>query len=146
MVSWTHTQDTSTGLYSYHIYTNVFPQVVINTLLIRVGSWNGSYLSGSSSANLNNSFNISFVINEKVVSYGYKLSDNSVVSRYILNLAGQITPFSLSDNWKSWKIFFLGPSDQCDNYAICGANSNCNADNSAICECLDGFILKSREK
>ncbi|XP_058779916.1 G-type lectin S-receptor-like serine/threonine-protein kinase At4g27290 isoform X1 [Vicia villosa] len=149
LVSWTDTQDPSTGLYSYHIDTNGYPQVVIkkgNILVTRVGSWNGNSLSGFSSADLYKTFNITFVITEKEVSYGYELLDSSMVSRYLLNSAGQITRFSLSDDRKSWQIFFIGPIDRCDNYAKCGANSYCDADNSPICECLDGFIPKSREK
>ncbi|CAL5200793.1 unnamed protein product [Lathyrus oleraceus] len=149
LVSWTDTQDPSTGLYSYHIDTNGFPQVVTtrgNTVLNRVGSWNGYSLSGSSSPDLLKSFNITFVITEKEVSYGYELLHNSVLSRYMLNSVGQVTRFSLSDDRKSWQIFFVAPSDRCENYAICGANSNCDADNSPICECLDGFIPKSPEK
>ncbi|XP_058779918.1 G-type lectin S-receptor-like serine/threonine-protein kinase At4g27290 isoform X1 [Vicia villosa] len=149
LVSWRNTQDPSTGLYSYYIDTNGFPQVVIkkgNTLVTRVGSWNGYSLSGFSSVNLYKTFSNIFVITEKEVSYGYELLNNSTVSRYLLDSEGQITRYFLSDDRKSWQIFFIGPIDQCDNYAKCGANSYCDTDNSPICECLDGFIPKSREK
>jgi len=149
LVSWRDTQDPATGLYSYHIDTNGYPQVVItkgNTLLFRVGSWNGNILSGISSETLYKSFNITFVITEKEVSYGYELLDKSIVSRYMLTPIGQVSRYMLSDQTKSWQIVFVGPSDQCDNYALCGANSNCDFDNSPICECFKGFIPKSQEK
>ncbi|CAI8593038.1 unnamed protein product [Vicia faba] len=149
LVSWRDSQDPSTGLYSYHIDTNGFPQVVTtkgNTLFVRVGSWNGNSLSGATSVDLYKSFNITFVITEKEVSYGYELLDNSTVSWYKINSLGQITRFSLSDDRKTWQIFFVGPADRCDNYGFCGANSKCDPDKSPVCECLDGFIPKSKEK
>ncbi|RZB83311.1 G-type lectin S-receptor-like serine/threonine-protein kinase [Glycine soja] len=43
-------------------------------------------------------------------------------------------------------LFYTGPADRCDNYAICGVNSNCDVNNSPTCECLQGFIPKSLEK
>lgn len=38
------------------------------------------------------------------------------------------------------------PSDLCDNYGQCGANSVCTSYKSSICECLEGFIPKSPEE
>ncbi|KAK2369713.1 G-type lectin S-receptor serine/threonine-protein kinase [Trifolium repens] len=150
LVSWTDTENPATGLYSYHIDANGYPQVVItkgNKLLYRVGSWNGNMLSGVASATLYKAYNFSFVITDKEVSYGYDLLDNSDVSRYILTSTGQISRYILSDQTKSWQIFFVGPIDQCDNYALCGANSNCDDANSPlVCDCLDGFVPKSQEK
>ncbi|GAU26330.1 hypothetical protein TSUD_101630 [Trifolium subterraneum] len=149
LVSWTDTQDPATGLYSYHIDSNGFPQVVItkgNKLLFRVGSWNGNILSGIASQTLYKAYNFTFVITDKEVSYGYDLLDESVVSRYILTSSGQISRYIWSDQTNSWQIFFVGPMDQCDNYALCGVNSNCDADNTPlVCDCLEGFIPKSQE-
>ncbi|XP_045802110.1 G-type lectin S-receptor-like serine/threonine-protein kinase At4g27290 [Trifolium pratense] len=149
LVSWTDTEDPATGLYSYHIDSTGFPQVVItkgNKLLFRVGSWNGNILSGIASTTLYKAYNFSFVITDKEVSYGYDLLDKSVVSRYILTSAGQISRYTFSDQLNSWQIFFVGPSDQCDNYALCGGNANCDAANSPkVCDCLEGFIPKSQE-
>lgn len=149
LVSWKNTQDPSTGLYSYHIDINGFPQVVItkgNTILFRIGSWNGNILSGIPSDTLFKSFNYSFVITDKEVSYGFELLNEAIVSRYMLSSTGQVTRYMLSDRTMiSWNIFFVGPSDQCDNYAICGDNSNCDVGNSPMCECLKGFVPKTQE-
>ncbi|KDP38976.1 hypothetical protein JCGZ_00733 [Jatropha curcas] len=39
---------------------------------------------------------------------------------------------------------FTARQDQCENYNLCGAYTNCNIDQSpAVCVCLDGFITKS---
>ncbi|RDY00481.1 G-type lectin S-receptor-like serine/threonine-protein kinase, partial [Mucuna pruriens] len=146
LTSWRDTQDPGIGVYSYHIDTHGFPQVVITkegTLLYRVGSWNGNILSGIPSETLYKSFNFSFVITDQEVSYGYELLNKTIVSRYMITLSGQIQRFILSDQRDSWQIFYTGPADRCDNYAICGVNSNCDVDNSPTCECLQGFIPKS---
>ncbi|KAL2331507.1 hypothetical protein Fmac_019088 [Flemingia macrophylla] len=148
LTSWRDTQDPGRGEYSYHIDTRGFPQVVIakrGALLYRVGSWNGNILSGISSETLYKYFNFSFVITEKEVSYGYELLNRSLVSRYIITSTGQIQRFFLSDLTDSWQLFYSGPSDECDNYAICGVNSDCDVSNSPTCECFQGFIPKSLE-
>ncbi|KEH38828.1 S-locus lectin kinase family protein [Medicago truncatula] len=147
LVSWRDTQDPATGLYSYHIDTNGYPQVVItkgDTLFFRIGSWNGRILSGIPSETLYKAYNFSFVITEKEISYGYELLNKSVVSRYLVSSTGQIARYMLSDQTNSWQLFFVGPADSCDNYAICGANSNCDIDKSPVCECLEGFVPKSQ--
>ncbi|XP_061337479.1 G-type lectin S-receptor-like serine/threonine-protein kinase At4g27290 [Gastrolobium bilobum] len=148
LISWRDTQNPGTGLYSYHIDTHGYPQVVITkgeTLLYRTGSWNGNTLSGISSETLYKNFNFSFVITDQEVSYGFELFNQSIITRYILTSTGQVERFKFSDQTNSWQIFFSGPVDQCDNYAICGANSNCDVNNSPICECLQGFIPKSQD-
>ncbi|KAE9590663.1 hypothetical protein Lal_00023048 [Lupinus albus] len=149
LISWRDTQDPSTGLYSYHIDTKGLPQVVITkggVLLFRPGSWNGNILSGISSKSLYKSFNFSFELTDKEVSYGYELLNQSIISRYMLTPTGLVERFIFPDHFKGWELFLAGPADQCDNYAICGANANCDVINSPICECLKGFIPKSQAK
>ncbi|KAK7324622.1 hypothetical protein VNO77_28337 [Canavalia gladiata] len=149
MTSWRDIQDPGTGAYSYYIDTHGYPQVVITkggALLYRGGSWNGNILSGIASETLYKNFNFSFVITDKEVSYGYELLNKSIVSRYMITLNGQIERFILTDQTKSWQLFLAGPADRCDNYNICGANTTCDVNNTPICECLQGFIPKSKEQ
>lgn len=149
LVSWRDTHDPSTGLYSYIIDTNGLPQVVItkgNSFYVRIGSWNGNMLTGIPSTTLYSNFNFTFFFTETEVSYGYELLESSIVSRYMLTSTGQMTRYIFSDQKKSFELFFLGPADSCDNYLICGANSNCDPNNTPACECLKGFIPKSKEK
>ncbi|KAK7401871.1 hypothetical protein VNO78_13702 [Psophocarpus tetragonolobus] len=148
LTSWRDSQEPGKGEYSYHIDTHGFPQVVITKggkLLYRAGSWNGNILSGIPSETLYKDFNFSFVITEQEVSYGYELLNQSIVSRYMITLTGQIQRFILSDQTNNWQLFYSGPADRCDNYNVCGVNSNCDVDNSPTCECLQGFIPKSPE-
>ena len=149
LTCWRDTQDPARGLYSYHIDPHGYPQVVITkggALLFRAGSWNGNILSGIPSETLYRYFNFSFVFNDKEVSYGYELLNKSIVSRYMLTTSGQIERLILSDQTDSWQLFLAGPQDQCDNYAFCGANSNCDVTDTPICDCLTGFTPKSQEK
>ncbi|XP_057451775.1 uncharacterized protein LOC130743546 [Lotus japonicus] len=147
LVCWKDTENPARGEYSYRIDTRGYPQVVITqgeTLLFRVGSWNGKILTGIPSETLYKLFDFSFVITDEEVSYGYQQMNQSIISRYMLTSIGQVQRLVWSDQTKSWQLFFVGPADQCDNYALCGANSNCDVDNSPTCECLQGFIPKSQ--
>ncbi|MED6124975.1 hypothetical protein PIB30_064018 [Stylosanthes scabra] len=148
LICWRDTQDPAIGLYAYHIDPHGYPQVVITkggTLIYRVGSWNGNMLSGVPSESLYKSFNLSFEFNDQEVSYSYGPFNKSIVSRYMVTTSGQIQRFIL-DQTKTWQLFMAGPVDQCDNYAFCGSNSNCDVSNSPECDCLQGFAPKSQEK
>lgn len=150
LTSWRNTQDPAIGPYSFFIDTHGLPQAVITygrTLLFRAGSWNGYFFAGIPSQTLNKYFNFTgIVLTGTNVSYGYELLSSSIISRFILTSTGIVQSFLWSDQTESWQLLLAGPVDQCDNYAICGANANCDVNNSPICECLHGFIPKSLEK
>ncbi|CAL0303809.1 unnamed protein product [Lupinus luteus] len=50
--------------------------------------------------------------------------------------------FLWSSQRETWQLFQDGPADRCDNYGLCGANSDCNINNDPPCECLAGFTPK----
>ena len=43
---------------------------------------------------------------------------------------------------QSWLLYETANTDNCDRYALCGANGLCNIQSSPVCECLDGFVPK----
>ncbi|XP_057450962.1 G-type lectin S-receptor-like serine/threonine-protein kinase At4g27290 [Lotus japonicus] len=148
LVSWKDTENPAAGEYSYHIDTRGYPQLVVtkeDKLFFRIGPWNGNTYSGIPSQTLYRSLNFSFVITDQEVVYGYELLNKSTITRFILTTSGQSARYILSDQTKSWQFLFAGPSDQCENYGLCGANSNCDSNATQLCECLPGFIPKSQE-
>lgn len=78
--------------------------------------------------------------------YEYTLLKRSTFSRYVLNPSGTAQWFSWIDYTRSWELFFASQADQCENYAFCGTNANCNVSNAPMCACLKGFVPKSPQK
>ncbi|XP_057752381.1 G-type lectin S-receptor-like serine/threonine-protein kinase At4g27290 [Arachis stenosperma] len=145
--SWKNSGDPGSGEFLYHLDRHGFPQLVIgkgsSTWLYRIGSWTGFFFSGVPWETLYRYFNFSFVLNDQEVHFGYEPRNASIVSRYMITPLGTVQRFLWSSETKTWQLFLAGPQDQCDNYGLCGENSECNVSNSPQCDCLDGFVLKS---
>ncbi|KAI5410760.1 G-type lectin S-receptor-like serine/threonine-protein kinase At4g27290 isoform X1 [Lathyrus oleraceus] len=146
--SWKSPDDPSDGEFSYEIDTRGFPQLVTakgERLLYRSGSWNGFLFSGISWP-MHRIYNLLFVFTDKEVSYQYETLNSSIISRTVLDSYGTSQRFLWSDETQNWEATVTRPSDQCDDYALCGINSNCNINDFPICECLNGFIPKFKAK
>ena len=74
---------------------------------------------------------------EGVTSYGYETFNGPILTR---------ESFLWSSQTQSWDIVNTHPIDQCEYYAVCGVNSNCNINDLPICVCLQGFIPKYHAK
>ncbi|KAL5169998.1 G-type lectin S-receptor-like serine/threonine-protein kinase [Glycine soja] len=69
-----------------------------------------------------------------------------VFSNTKFNPTGTTEHFLWSSQTQSWDIVNTHPIDQCEYYAVCGVNSNCNINDLPICVCLQGFIPKYHAK
>ena len=69
-----------------------------------------------------------------------------VFSNTKFNPTGTTEHFLWSSQTQSWDIVNTHPIDQCEYYAVCGVNSNCNINDLPICVCLQGFIPKYQAK
>ncbi|MED6186555.1 hypothetical protein PIB30_067840 [Stylosanthes scabra] len=144
--SWKDSSDPGSGEFFYHLDAHGFPQLVIGTsskLLYRLGSWTGFFFTGVPWETLYRYINYSFVLSDQEVRFGYEPRNGSIVTRYLITSLGTIQRFTWSSDTKTWQLFLAGPQDHCDNYALCGENSECNVNNSPQCDCLEGFVLKS---
>ncbi|XP_062168764.1 G-type lectin S-receptor-like serine/threonine-protein kinase At4g27290 isoform X3 [Alnus glutinosa] len=147
--SWKSTDDPAPGEYSILIDPRGLPQLFFmkgDSIKARAGSWNGLLFTGQwlgHGVRPNPVFEYEFVLNEKEVYYKYKLLNSSVFARYGVNPLGIVQRFNWVDRTHSWELFFTSQSDQCENYALCGAYATCNINNSPICACLEGFLPKS---
>ncbi|XP_062169643.1 G-type lectin S-receptor-like serine/threonine-protein kinase At4g27290 isoform X2 [Alnus glutinosa] len=143
--SWKSMDDPAQGEYSIRIDPRGLPQRVLmkgDSIKTRPGSWNGLGFTGFALGS-NPVFENGFVLNEKEVYYQYKLLNNSVFSRYVLNPLGLGERFVWMDRTHSWEPFETSQTDRCENYAFCGRYATCNINNSPVCACLEGFLPKS---
>lgn len=146
LTSWKNSGDPARGEFSYYIDSNGFPQLFISkgsVLVYRLGSWNGFFFSGVPWETLYSYFKFSFELTEKQVQFKYEPLNDTIVSRYLITPTGFVQRYIWLYQTETWQLFLAGPGDQCDNYNICGVNSDCNTGNTEICKCLTGFTPKS---
>ncbi|CAJ2638930.1 unnamed protein product [Trifolium pratense] len=149
LTSWRSPEDPAAGEFSYRIDTHGYPQQVTAkgaTILYRGGSWNGILFTGVSWLRKHRILNFSVVFTDKEFSYQYESLNNSIITRMVLDPYGTSQRFIWSDRTQIWESISSRPTDQCDVYALCGINSNCNINGFPICECLEGFMPKFQPK
>ncbi|RZC16510.1 G-type lectin S-receptor-like serine/threonine-protein kinase isoform C, partial [Glycine soja] len=149
LTSWRDTEDPAQGEFSYRIDIRGMPQLVTAkgaTIWYRAGSWNGYLFTGVSWQRMHRFLNFSFESTDKEVSYEYETWNSSILTRTVLNPMGSSERFLWSDETQSWLTIATRPVDECEYYAVCGVNSNCNINDFPICKCLQGFIPKFQAK
>ncbi|CAK8564582.1 unnamed protein product [Lathyrus sativus] len=150
LTSWRSPEDSAEGECSYKIDTHGFPQLVVDKggrFLYRIGSWDGLLFTGVPwHWHVQSLFNFSVVFTDKEFSYQYQTSNSSTLIRVILDSYGNTQRLVWSDKTQIWEAIASRPVDQCDDYVLCGINSNCNIKDFPICECLEGFVPKFKSK
>ncbi|PNX80878.1 serine/threonine protein kinase, partial [Trifolium pratense] len=149
LTSWRSPEDPATGEYSYRIDMHGYPQLVTekgSRILYRGGSWNGILFTGVPWQRLYRIYNFSAVITDKEFSYQYENLDNSIITRVVLDQNGITQRLTWSDRTQIWEATSTRPADECDVYALCGINSNCNVTDFPNCKCLEGFVPKFQTK
>jgi hypothetical protein len=108
----------------------------------RSGPWNGKRFSGVPQLKPNPVYSFEFVFNEKEIFYRYHLLNSSMLSRIVVSQDGDIQRYTWIDRTQSWVVYLTANRDNCERYALCGANGICSIDNSPVCDCLHGFVPK----
>ncbi|CAN1180215.1 G-type lectin S-receptor-like serine/threonine-protein kinase At2g19130 [Linum perenne] len=97
-----------------------------------------------SSPQLANVYNYTFVDNE-IESYAmYTLNSSTFVSRFGMDVGGQIQQQSwILGSSNEWTQYWNQPRVQCEVYGYCGPFGSCTQRSQPFCNCLKGFIPKS---
>ncbi|KDP38983.1 hypothetical protein JCGZ_00740 [Jatropha curcas] len=144
--SWKSEDDPSPGNFTYQLDPSVL-QIVVkenSDVKYRYGPWNGVQFSGLPYSGAE-SLNYTFVFNQKEAYYSFdELVNQSIVTRLVLNDDGKSERFIWIDRTSAWSRYISGPTDICDDYALCGAYGICDTRKSPLCSCLDRFMPKYR--
>ncbi|KAL2472606.1 G-type lectin S-receptor-like serine/threonine-protein kinase [Forsythia ovata] len=148
LTSWKDDNDPSPGDITYRIDNPGMPQFVLrrgSEKIFRTGPWNGIRFSGTGVPS-NIIFKAIFVYNNEDLYYMNEASDNSIISRLTVNQSGLLQRFVLNKGDSSWSTMYSTRNDPCDEYGVCGANGICKISSRPICECLYGFVPKSKRE
>ncbi|XVF70192.1 hypothetical protein PTKIN_Ptkin11bG0141400 [Pterospermum kingtungense] len=143
-IAWSNSTDPAPGPYSlrldpngtswYHILKNGVRHWTCGMWLERVSSFGTDTVANYTTAN--------YVSNEKENFYNYSVTNSSVLVRFVMDISGQVQQLVWQDDSKRWKMIWAKPKDQCEIYALCGANGACNQFSLTTCKCLPGFQPK----
>ncbi|KAI3457272.1 hypothetical protein Pfo_013935 [Paulownia fortunei] len=145
LTSWTNAEDPAPGLFSLELDPNGRQYIIRwnrSEQYWTSGPWNGYIFSLVPEMRLNYIYNFSYIDNVNESYFTYSLYNPSVISRFIMDVSGQIKQLSWLDN-TDWNLFWSQPRQQCEVYAYCGAFGTCNQNSLPFCNCLPGFVHKS---
>ncbi|XP_060669903.1 G-type lectin S-receptor-like serine/threonine-protein kinase At4g27290 [Ziziphus jujuba] len=150
LTSWKSSDDPSTGDFSFHIDIKGMPQVIVSkrtTRMLRLGPWNGVRLNGVYVRG-NTIYGSNFVFNENESHYMFKptVSNDEEVTRVRLSNSGNLVRFVIYNSSTEWRTMSSMPYVLCDRYGYCGATGVYRINGNPICDCLEGFTLKSQKK
>ncbi|XP_060209560.1 G-type lectin S-receptor-like serine/threonine-protein kinase At4g27290 isoform X2 [Lycium barbarum] len=104
------------------------------------GTWNGDTFTNLPHTKPHTTVNNTYINDDKEISFTYTLYSPLLISRFVIDVTGELKQFTWIDSSKQWNVFFLRPAQPCNVYAYCGAFGTCNPNSSSLCSCLPGFV------
>ncbi|MCD7459415.1 hypothetical protein HAX54_040872 [Datura stramonium] len=140
--SWKSTDDPAPGEYINRLDSRGYPQFFVlknSSIVFSSGLWNGVAFSVSPYSKPNIYYTFELIINQQEIYYEYKLKNESLPARMVINPAGKIDHLTWIERSQSWFLYLTVQLDNCDRFALCGPYASCNINNSPPCDCLKGF-------
>ncbi|XP_018715283.2 G-type lectin S-receptor-like serine/threonine-protein kinase At4g27290 [Eucalyptus grandis] len=142
--SWKSADDPSPGDFTYRLDSSGYPQMILRNrskVQFRTGPWNGIRFSGVPQLRPNPIYAFGFVFNQNEIYYYYNILNSSITSMLFLKENGSIQRSTWVDQ-NPRVLYTPTQTDDCDTYAFCGANGNCDIASLPKCVCLTGFVPK----
>ncbi|XP_052109333.1 uncharacterized protein LOC107462330 [Arachis duranensis] len=146
VTAWKNENDPSPGTLNWVMDVTKWPEPMQRIGTVKQynsGPWNGVQYSAKPTNKPSPAFEFIYFADENQVYYMFKLVNNSVKARMMLN---QTTNKIMQLVWTQgvWKMYGSMPRDFCDEYGACGPNGKCDmAESPNDCECLRGYRPKS---
>ncbi|KAL5226320.1 hypothetical protein ABZP36_014585 [Zizania latifolia] len=145
ITSWRGPDDPWPGDYTFALVPGGLPEFFLfdkSTRIYTSGPWNGEMLTGVpqlKSQEASGGFTFTVFSSREETYYIYSISDPSSRARLVVDGTKKLQRFWFRDG--SWQSGNSYPTDQCDNYALCGPFGYCvdTVDQSRRCSCLPGF-------
>ncbi|XP_022717013.1 G-type lectin S-receptor-like serine/threonine-protein kinase At4g27290 [Durio zibethinus] len=145
--SWKSPDDPAAGRFTYRFELGGFPEVIVregSAVRYRSGPYNGVRMSGMLEMQENPMYTYDFVFDDKELYLTFIARNRSILLRGVLSSQnGAIEPFMWIDPNQGWIQNLPLYIDNCDRYALCGANGICDNNKSPVCSCMTGFVPKS---
>ena len=147
LISWKNSEDPAPGLFALELQQNSSSYIIRwnkSEQYWSSGPWDGKIFSWVPEMRANYIYNFSYVSNENESYFTYSLYNPSIISRFVMDISGQIQQLSWLESTKQWNLFWSQPRTQCEVYAFCGPFGICNQQSLPFCSCLKGFQATSR--
>ncbi|KAI3502235.1 hypothetical protein L1887_30267 [Cichorium endivia] len=146
LTSWRSKEDPAIGLYSLELHPSSKEYVSKwngSQQYWTSGAWNGEIFDLVPEMRLNYIYDFSYHVNENESYFTYSLYYPSTISRFVMDVSGQLQQQTWLETTRDWNLFWSQPRTQCEVYASCGAFGTCRQSGLPFCNCLTGFKPRS---
>ncbi|KAM3213877.1 hypothetical protein ACQJBY_066361 [Aegilops geniculata] len=147
LTSWRNAQDPAPGMFTDTLdpsgTSEFFSMWNQSRMYWRTGVWTGRFFARYPEGTRNLLLNQTYVDTPVYRGVTYVLYDNESIARMVLDLTGQAKRYVWVPARQTWQLFWVGPTMQCDVYALCGAFGVCNQRSELPCRCPSGFTAAS---
>ncbi|KFK25384.1 hypothetical protein AALP_AA8G106700 [Arabis alpina] len=149
LISWKNQEDPSPGLFSLELDVSTAYKILWNgtNQYWSSGPWNpqSQLFDSVPEMKLNYIYNFSFFSNATESYFTYSIYNHLNVSRFVMDLSGQIKQLTWLENNNEWNLFWSQPRQQCEVYAYCGSFGICRDKSQPFCLCPRGFKPSSQK-
>ncbi|RWW34619.1 hypothetical protein GW17_00000618 [Ensete ventricosum] len=143
LTSWKSKDDPARGDFAFGFDPTGKPEFLFwkkGTTYWSSGDWDGKRFSGVPEMTSYYIYNYEFVHDQLELYFAYSVKDDSIISRFVIDISGQLQRITWLEKMSSWTLLGAQPHTRCNVYDLCGAFGVCN---EALlpnpCECLPGF-------
>ncbi|CAL9200331.1 G-type lectin S-receptor-like serine/threonine-protein kinase At2g19130 [Musa acuminata AAA Group] len=148
LTAWKNSADPAPGIFSLELDPNGTSQYFtlwnMTTRYWTSGIWNDKIFSNVPEMTSNYIYDFQYVSDEKENYFTYTVNDDKIITRFVMDVSGQIKQSTWLFSTQSWLYFWSQPRQQCQVYALCGAFGRCNEIITPFCNCVTGFSPKSQ--
>lgn len=148
LTSWKNSEDPAPGLFSLELIPDKKEYIIRwngTKQYWTSGGWDERIFSLVPEMRYNYLYNFSYIDNENESYFTYTVYEPTIISRFTMDVSGQIKMYMWLDNSKQWNMFWAQPRQQCQVYAYCGPFGTCNERSLPFCNCLEGYKPMSDE-
>ncbi|CAD5318895.1 unnamed protein product [Arabidopsis thaliana] len=149
LTSWKSLEDPSPGLFSLELDESTAYKILWNgsNEYWSSGPWNpqSRIFDSVPEMRLNYIYNFSFFSNTTDSYFTYSIYNQLNVSRFVMDVSGQIKQFTWLEGNKAWNLFWSQPRQQCQVYRYCGSFGICSDKSEPFCRCPQGFRPMSQK-
>ncbi|RWW03931.1 hypothetical protein GW17_00032877 [Ensete ventricosum] len=148
LTAWKNSADPAPGIFSLEIDPDGTSQYFTLWNMTKrywtSGIWNTEIFSNVPEMTSNYIYDFQYVSDEKENYFTYTVNDDAIITRFVMDVSGQIEQSTWVPSTQSWLQFWFQPRQQCQVYALCGAFGRCNEIIKPFCNCVKGFSPMSQ--
>ncbi|VAH24525.1 unnamed protein product [Triticum turgidum subsp. durum] len=140
--------DPAPGLYCTELDPTGDPQYFVricnsSMVYFSTGEWVGWYFNLVPEMSGSNFLQTKFIDNDEEEYFTYAPMDPTVITIGLLDVSGLTKQLLWLEGLQEWETIYVQPRAPCDVFAVCGPFTVCNDNTLPLCNCMNGFSVKS---